>query len=237
MPNPINSLPTDPFLRHQKLNEIIHRHEEDFGIMAYMRASWRIFRNKATPADFEIFYFKSLEKERAINQARILGLNGKTGNTPKKMVAASDRFPDGPLPDKKDMIQRDIEEVGYTLLAQSVPDGSPDGYMRTWGLPENWGHPNLMITERHNLNLNAIVLDDLVEMVKAGKKLKHGEWINNILEGKLGFTVRLFREKIQQEEIFRVSYFDSKGKQSVKVSLPQPMLDALRQSNQNNKAS
>ena len=229
MNNPLTSLPTDPLLRHGKLHAIISRHEENYGIISLTRSAFRILRKKATREDYEIFFYANLVKEYEINKERLQHKAGEPWTRPKQEVEFSILTTDGKITDDVyNGIQRDIKEVGYTMLAEPVPEGGADGYMKTLGLPEIWGHLNFKVAESQNLTLNGVVLDDLVEMAKAGKVFQHGEWVNNILEGRLGFTVRLFREKQDGEEFFRVGYYDLKGKRSVKVVLPQQLLDAIR---------
>ena len=232
-------LPANPMERHRKLNEILSKIEaKNPGLCDLTRSLWRIIRKIATNEDYEIVYYGSLLKERELNQARILGPSVKPWKKAKENIRLVGVTPEGERTDIADgNIKRDIDEVGYTLLAQPEQEGSADGFMATVGLPEIWGHHNLAIEEPQNLDLSAIVLDDLVEMVKVGKVFRHGEWVNNILEGRFGFTVRLTREKLGTMEYFRVGYFDSKGERSVKVQLPRELIDAMRQIDQKAKAS
>lgn len=239
MINPLESLPADPRLRHQRLAAIITRiNEQGLGYWDLTRSLWRIIRKTATNEDYEIVYYGSLLKERELNQARILGPSVKPWKKAKENIRLVGVTPEGERTDIADgNIKRDIDEVGYTLLAQPEQEGSTDGFMATVGLPEIWDHLNFMVEGPQNLDLSAIVLDDLVEMVKVGKVFRHGEWVNNILEGRFGFTVRLTREKLGTMEYFRVGYFDSKGERSVKVQLPRELIDAMRQIDQKAKAS
>ena len=126
----------------------------------------------------------------------------------------------------------DFAKTGYTLFAKRIPEVGLDGFMNTWGLPEAYGHPNFMATHSQNLDLHHIVLDELAQRVRQGKKFADGDWIEDILEGKAGFTIKL----VLKSDFLHVVYYDMKGENPVKVELPKELLDSFEEIRANKEA-
>lgn len=229
-------LPENIIERHKKLNAILSRIEEqDIGYFGRLQSRLKILCNAAKQEDHENLQYDRLAEEYDNDRAKLNGQNSLAGKKSHVMIKLLGIMtPDGKYSDKIDEVHiKNLQEKGYTLYVSRVPAGSTDGVMVTRGLPEIWNHLDLMVLEPQNLTLNEIVLEDLIDRIKAGQVFEDDDLIDDILEGRFGFTVKLFREKCQDMEYFRVGYFDSKGEKSVKLVVPQEFLDAIQKLNLN----
>ena len=236
MKDVLAELPENIIERHKKLNTILNRIEEqNIGYLDRLESRLKILVGAATQEDHENLQYYRLVEEYNNNRARLNVPNPLAGKKSRVMVKLLGIMtPDGKYSDEIDKVHtQNLQDKGYTLYVSRIPAGSTEGVMITRGLPEIWNHLDLMVLEPQNLSLHEIVLEDLIDRIKAGRVFEDGDLIEDVLEGRFGFTVKLFRKKCQDMECFQVSYFDSKGEKTVKLAAPQEFLDAIQKLNLN----
>ena len=178
MKDVLAELPENIIERHKKLNTILNRIEEqNIGYLDRLESRLKILVGAATQEDHENLQYYRLVEEYNNNRARLNVPNPLAGKKSHVMVKLLGIMtPDGKYSDEIDKVHtQNLQDKGYTLYVSRIPAGSTEGVMITRGLPEIWNHLDLMVLEPQNLSLHEIVLEDLIDRIKAALvRLCHG---------------------------------------------------------------